>query len=205
MAISARKRMESLLSIIPGGRERREGLRVHTVLRVARVERADDVGLWRVRNLSDHGMMLETGIEVVPGEQLAVHLSDTISVSGRAVWCDSGRCGVEFDKPVDCAALLQDLHAEQRSPRFRPLRLPIATRAIAYCERGMHSVKIVNLSPSGASIEHDGCFTAGMSTMLCFENGEEHRGVVRWSEGGRAGLYLTEPFPCARLESANGF
>jgi len=205
MANSARTRMESLLSIIPGGRERRSGLRVHTVLRVARVERANDVGLWRVRNLSDHGMMLETGIEVVPGERLAIHLSDSISVAGRAVWCDGGRCGVEFDAPLDCAALLQGLHAEQRSPSFRPLRLPVATRAIAYCEKGLHSVKIVNLSPSGAAFEHDGCFTPGMNAMLLFENGEEHRGVVRWSEGGRAGLYLTEPFPCARLESANDF
>ena len=61
----------------------------------------------------------------------------------------------------------------------------------------------MNLSPYGAAIEHDGCFREGMSTMLLFENGEEHRGVVRWSDGGRAGLYLTEPFPCARLESAN--
>jgi len=205
MPISARNRMESLLSVIPGGRERRDKARVHTVLRVARVEHAGDVGLWRVRNLSDHGMMLETGIRVVPGEELGIHLSDRISVRGRAAWCAGGRCGVEFDSPVDCAAILHDLHAEQRSPSFRALRLPVATRAIAYCEKGLHSVKIVNLSPLGASFEHDGCFTPGMSAKLQFENGEEHRGVVRWSEDGRAGLRLDQPFASARLESAASF
>lgn len=205
MAISARKRMESLLSIVPGGRERRDGARIHTVLRVARVTRANDVGLWRVRNISDRGMMLETKVKVVPGESLSIHLSDAVAVAGKAIWWDGRYCGVELDEPIDCAATLERLHVEQRSPRFRPLRLPVAARATAYCERGLHMVKVVNLSPYGASFEHDGCFTPGMSTLLLFENGEEHRGVVRWSEGGRAGLYLTEPFPCARLESANGF
>lgn len=205
MAISARRRMESLLSIVPGGRERRDGLRIHTVLRVARVTRADDVGLWRVRNISDRGMMLETKVKVVPGEALSIHLSDNIAVEGKIVWWDGRYCGVALDAPIDCAATLERLHTEQRSPRFRPLRLPVETRATAYCEKGLHTVKVVNLSSYGAAFEHDGCFREGMSTMLLFENGEEHRGVVRWSEGGRAGLYLTEPFPCARLESANEF
>ena len=38
MAISPRKRMESLLSIVPGGRSGAMALRIHTVLRVARVD-----------------------------------------------------------------------------------------------------------------------------------------------------------------------
>jgi hypothetical protein len=42
-----------------------------------------------------------------------------------------------------------------------------------------------------------------MTAKLHFETGEDYRGVVRWSKDGRAGLFLTEPVPCARLESAN--
>jgi hypothetical protein len=187
---------------LPAGLERREDNRIHTVMRVAMVRREHDVGLWRVRNISDSGMMLMTQTPVTPGEALTIGLSDTVSIEGRAVWWDGERCGVVFDRPVDCAALLEALVAEQKTPRYRPPRLPVATRAIAYCDRGLHTVRIFNLSARGAGFAHDGCFRAGMAVKLHFDSGEEHRGVIRWSKDGRAGLYLLEPIACARLESA---
>jgi len=183
--------------------ERRESRRFHTVLRVAQVTREHDVGLWRVRNISDRGVMLAARVQVVPGERLAVNLSDTVSLEGRAVWWDGERCGVAFDRPIDCAALLGALVAGQKQQRYRPPRLNVATRAIAYCDKGLHSVRVYNLSHHGAAFSHDGCFRNGMTAKLHFETGDDYRGVVRWSEDGRAGLYLTDPIPCARLESAN--
>ncbi|MEA3014152.1 MAG: hypothetical protein QOD42_2697 [Sphingomonadales bacterium] len=186
----------------PSGLERREDSRVHTVMRVAMVRRDHDVGLWRVRNISNSGMMLTTQVPVVPGEALTVGLSDTVAIEGRAIWWDGERCGLVFDRPVDCAALLEGLVAEQKAPRYRPPRLPVATRAIAYCDKGLHTVRLFNLSQRGAGFAHDGCFCPGMAVKLHFDSGEEHRGVVRWSQDGRAGLYLVEPIACARLESA---
>ena len=38
--------------------DRRGSERYRTVCRIARVRRADDIGLWRVRNLSNDGLML---------------------------------------------------------------------------------------------------------------------------------------------------
>jgi hypothetical protein len=190
-------------SKLPVSLERREGTRFHTVLRVARVTREHDVGLWRVRNISDRGMMLGTRVQVIPGEHLQVNLSDSVSVNGRAIWWDGDRCGVAFDEPVDCAAMLEALVTEQKSARYRPPRLNVATRAIAYCDKGLHTVRVYNMSHHGAAFTHDGCFRAGMSAKLHFETGEDYRGVVRWSSEGKAGLYLTEPIACARLESAN--
>jgi hypothetical protein len=183
--------------------ERREDTRYHTVLRVAQVTREHDVGLWRVRNISDRGIMLATHVQVIPGERLTMNLSDTVSVEGRAVWWDGERCGVAFDTPIDCATILEGLVAEQKSARYRPPRLSVATRAIAYCDKGLHTVRVYNMSHHGAAFIHDGCFRAGMTAKLHFETGEDYRGVVRWSKEGRAGLFLTEPISCARLESAN--
>jgi hypothetical protein len=182
--------------------ERRGEIRIHTVMRVAMVRRDHDVGLWRVRNISDSGMMLMTQVPVTPGEKLTIGLSESIALEARAVWWDGERCGVSFDRPVDCAAMLEALVAEQKAPRYRPPRLPVATRAIAYCDKGLHTVRLFNLSQRGAGFSHDGCFRAGMAVKLHFDSGEEHRGVVRWSQDGRAGLYLVEPIACARLESA---
>ena len=183
--------------------ERREGTRFHTVLRVAQVVRAHDTGLWRVRNISDRGIMLATKVQVVPGECLTVNLSDNVSIEGRAVWWDGERCGVAFDEPIDCAAVLEGLVAERQAAGYRPPRLEVATRAIAWCDKGMHTVRVYNLSHHGAAFTHDGCFREGMAAKLHFETGDDYRGVVRWSTDGRAGLFLTEPIPGAKLESAN--
>ena len=183
--------------------ERRDSTRLHTVLRVAQVIREHDVGLWRVCNISDGGMMLATQVQVVPGERLTVNLSDSVSLAGRAIWWDGERCGVAFEEPIDCAAMLSGLVMAQKSARYRPPRLPVATRAIAYCDKGLHTVRVYNLSHHGAAFTHDGCFRAGMTTKLHFETGDDYRGVVRWSENGRAGLFLTDPMPSAKLESAN--
>ena len=183
--------------------ERRESTRFHTVLRVAQIVREHDVGLWRVRNISDKGMMLTTHVQVVPGERLEVNLSDTISVEGRAVWWDGERCGVAFERPIDCAGLLESLVAEQKGSRYRAPRLNVATRAIAYCDKCLHTVRVYNMSHHGAAFTHDGCFREGMTAKLHFETGEDYRGVVRWSQDGKAGLYLTEPISSPLLESAN--
>jgi hypothetical protein len=188
---------------IDTGHERRESSRFHTVLRVAQVTRPHDTGLWRVRNISDGGIMLNSHVQVLPGEKLVVHLSESVAVEGRAVWWDGERCGVAFDEPIDCASLLESLVAEQKQKRYRPPRLNVATRAIAYCDKGLHSVRVYNLSHRGAAFVHDGCFRAGMAAKLHFETGEEDRGIGRWSEEGRAGLFLTDPIPGPRLESAN--
>ena len=202
MQIRRTGRAPHLPPALPAALERRDGRRIHTVLRVARVGRAHDAGLWRVRNISDGGMMMAASVPVTPGERLSVSLSDSVTLDAEVAWWDGARCGVAFDRPIDCAALLHDLVAEQRLPFYRPPRLPVSTRAIVYCEKGLHSVRLSNLSQHGAGFAHDGRVAPGMQAMLLFEDGDEHRGVVRWSHDGRAGMYLVEPFPCARLESA---
>jgi hypothetical protein len=202
MLIRHTDRAPRLPAGLPAALERRDGRRIHTVLRVARVARVHDAGLWRVRNISDGGMMMMASVPVTPGERLAVTLSDSVTLDAQVAWWDGARCGVAFDRPVDCSALLHDLVAEQRRPFYRPPRLPVSSRAIVYCEKGLHSVRLRNLSQHGAGFSHDGRLTPGMRAKLLFEDGDEHRGVVRWSHDGCAGMYLVEPIPCARLESA---
>ena len=186
----------------PVAEERRQKCRFYTVMRVARVRREQDAGLWRVRNISDEGMMLATGVPVTPGEPLEIALSERVTINGKAAWWDGRRCGVVFDEPIDCAATLKGLVAQQRSKAFRQPRLPVETRAVICCERGLHAVRLHDLSQNGAGFTHDGCFREGMNVRLLFENGEKHRGVVRWTKGDRAGLYLYEPLTCEALESA---
>jgi hypothetical protein len=189
----------------PEEAERRSSPRFRTIFRVAQVTRAHVVGLWRIRNISDEGLMLLTAVRVRVGEQFSIALSDQVTLAATAMWWDGERCGVAFDEPIDCAALLGGLAEAQKGPGHRPLRLPVNTRALAYCERGLHTVHLHDISQHGAGFAHDGCFHPGMATKLHFETGDEYRGVVRWNQGGRAGMFLVEPIPCEKLESALRF
>src|SRR4029077_9746640 len=118
---------------MPKDGERRASPRYRTIFRVALVTRAHDVGLWRIRNISDEGMMLLTAVPVQEGEKISIALSDRVSLSATVRWWDGYSCGVLFHEPIDCAALLEALAEEQRGAAHRPLRLPVSTRALAYC------------------------------------------------------------------------
>jgi hypothetical protein len=190
---------------MPEDAERRAAPRFRTIYRVAQVTRAHDVGLWRMRNISDEGMMLLTSVPVRVGEKLTLKLSDQVTLAATALWWDGERCGVAFDEVIDCAALLESLSDEHKSPQHRPMRLPVNTRALAYSDRGLHTVHLFDISQHGAGVTHDGCFHPGMTTKLHFETGDEYRGVVRWNHDGKAGIFLVEPIPSEKLESALRF
>lgn len=181
--------------------DRRADHRFRTVYRTAKVGCAGDYALWRVRNISDRGIMLETDRAVDPGERLEIALSETMLVEARVVWAANGRCGAVFREPIDCPMLLQELAAERRKLGYRAPRLPVIAQATATNEHGAARVEVFNLSQYGVGFAHDGRFHPGMAVKLKVAGAPERRGVVRWSRDGRAGLFLTEPYSCTDLHS----
>lgn len=185
--------------------ERRGGDRHCTVYRLARIEREGDAGLWRVRNISDHGMMLATTVAVDPGEQLQIALSEQVVLTGKVVWAREGRCGVEFGEAVDAVAILRRLAAERQSGDYRPPRLSVHGPAIAVMNKIEYSVEIENLSQNGAGLLHKGELEAGAPLELILGGNVRRSGVVRWSRDGRAGIWFAPPLEPADLESIRRF
>ena len=185
--------------------DRRGADRYRTVWRIAKVIRNGDAGLWRVRNMSDNGMMLAADVPIAVGERLEIALSDTVTLRGEVVWSDEGRCGVAFDKEVDVADVLKQLAAEQRAIGYRQPRLPVQTQAQAVTDEGTGSIELVDLSQHGAGFLHDGHFEVGKELDLILAGGVKRRAIVRWSRGGRGGLWLTQPLDRADLESIQRF
>lgn len=179
--------------------DRRADERFRTVYRTAKIEHGGEYALWRVRNISDRGIMLEADQSVSAGERLDIALSETVLIEARVVWAANGRCGAVFRRPIDCPALLQELAIERRRLGYRAPRLPVIARAIASNEHGPATVEVFNLSQYGVGFAHDGRFHAGMTVKIRVAGGPERRGVVRWSKEGRAGLFLTEPYSCRDL------
>lgn len=185
--------------------DRRGADRYRTVWRIAKVKRDGDFGLWRVRNISDRGMMLAAEVPIAVGERLEIALSDAVVIRGHVVWSDNGRCGVAFDEEVDVAGVLKQLAAEQRAGDYRQPRLPVRTQAQVTTGEGTSQIELVDLSQNGAGFIHDGHWEVGRELELELAGGIKRKAIVRWSRNGRGGLWLTQPLDRADLESIRRF
>ncbi len=181
---------------------RRGSERYRTVCRIARVERADDVGLWRVRNISNEGLMLAADTPARVGETLHISLSETTTLRGTIIWAERGRCGVAFDGPIDAAAVLRGLADEQRADGYRALRLPVEVSAIVALRDDARPIDLVDISQHGAGFRYDRVLDPGVEVDLILPGGElRRRALVRWSQGQRGGFWFTQQLDRADLES----
>jgi hypothetical protein len=188
-----------------GGEERRTGERYRSVWRIAKITRADDIGLWRVRNISSRGMMLATDVSVAVGEALTIELSETVLMEGQIVWAKEGRCGVSFAEPVDVSSILKTLADEQKEQGYRQLRLPYQHEAEIYVDGQTYQIQLTNLSQSGVGFIFDGSLEIGKPLGLKMPDQVRRTAVVRWIRGDQGGLWLTEPLGRADLESIKMF
>jgi len=182
--------------------ERRVSARIRTVCFDVRINRGGHVGLYRVRNISDAGMMLATRARLEVGERLLIELAEPFAIEGKVSWSEGARCGLEFARPIDCAAMLK-AQAERRRDDRRGGRLRLATTrlATAYTEHGIRAVKVTNVSHRGMGLAHDGNLGTDMLLKLIVESGVEREARVRWSRDGRAGIQLLEALTCPELDS----
>ena len=181
--------------------DRRASHRVRTIYRVAHVEGPDDEGLARVRNISDGGIKLETGLAVKLGDYVRVSLSDTLALTGCVVWISGRECGLKFDEAVDSFGLLRQLAEEARSESARAIRLPAR---VPITVEGLHQpigTQAVDISQSGIKIEDGGHFTPGLRLKIKMPSGIEKAGVVRWAKNNFAGVMLIEQFSVEELSS----
>src|SRR3546814_5257652 len=65
---------------IAASTDRRDGDRYRTVWRIAKVMRNGDAGLWRVRHISDRGLMVAADVPIPVGEKLEVALFGTVAL-----------------------------------------------------------------------------------------------------------------------------
>jgi hypothetical protein len=181
--------------------DRRASPRLRTVCFDVMVERRGAAGLFRVRNISDTGLMLNTHLPLAVGEAVTIVLADQVAVQGSVIWCNERCCGVQFDHAIDSAALLQAeavwKHGDRRGGALRLAAMRLAT---SYGDNGIRAVKVTDASHRGLGLAHDGTLEPGMELKLTVDNGIERTAMVRWSRDGRAGVRLLEPLSCEELE-----
>jgi hypothetical protein len=184
--------------------DRRSTPRFRAVCFDVKVVRGENAGLFRARNISDTGIKLDTHWRLAAGERVLIKLSESLAIHGAISWSEGGQCGVEFDRPIDCAAMLRAGAELKRDDRRGALRLETMARATCYGENGIRAVRITDVSHLGMGLAHDGSLAAGMPLKLVAENGIVRAGAVRWASAGRAGVRLDERLSSEELERVGG-
>lgn len=184
--------------------DRRGASRFHTVCFNVTVERSSGAGLFRARNISDSGLMVHTHEALTIGEPVVVNLSERLAIEGTVLWQNERCCGIRFEQPIDCLALLRKEAEQKRSDRRSSVRLTAARMATTYAENGIRPVRVVDVSHRGMGLAHDGTLARDMLIRLFLETGVEREARVRWSRGGQAGIRLLEPLSCGELARVTG-
>ena len=89
----------------------------HRVLRSARVTLGDETAEVRIRDLSTYGVMIDNvdlPAEAI-GHLMRVELGDGETVTASIRWCEDGRAGLQFERPVDVDRLTQSAAAPRRT------------------------------------------------------------------------------------------
>lgn len=193
--------LEAAVGVEDDHPDRRNGVRLRTVYRVARAYAREDEGLARVVNISDHGMMLSLKLDVMIGDAVTIDLSEACSLTGTVVWRHLDQCGLKLTAPIDSVALLSRLKAEQRAPGARQLRLKLDKKVVITTELGMQIVRLRDISQRGAKIVHDGRLRAGMAINVRITPTITCHGIVRWSLDGLAGMEFEETLSVIDLGS----
>lgn len=186
-------------------KERRLAGRTRTVFRVARILSNDDQGLALLRNISDNGLSLSLAMPVEVGNHVRAQLTDTLELDGVVVWAADGACGLELTGAIDSAAVLNSVAEQARQGKLRPHRLQIHALATVRSEAGLQAARIENISQTGLCLQAQTAFAPGLQVKVLTASGIERQGVVRWTDGCRAGVRLLDPISVGALGSSRIF
>lgn len=182
--------------------ERRMAERTYTVFRVARLILPEGDQLGIVRNLSEHGVMLELHAQIDLGKSVTLDLGEGHRLKGEVRWRNAAMVGLRFIEPIDVARVLDkhvtDLESVDgkvpRLPRIRtdsPAEITHATRS--------SSARLVNISIGGACVETHSAIAPRDQIALTIPSLPTKVGTVRWRRGNLAGVVFDRPMSVQTL------
>ena len=177
-------------------------------------------------NLSGGGAMIEADISPRLWDRVDLYLGEGSPIECAVRWLRGGRIGLEFahETHLECApeqrdALLLDVirrsfpdlaapvpmvepkaAAEPAAPSRRgDVRHPLIWNGSILWRHDVHTVRLRNVSASGALIDAQVDFPAGVELMLDLGDSGQYFATVGWSRSGQAGLVFKCPFDLSVL------
>ncbi len=173
--------------------ERRSGNRHISVFRVGRL--IDDGGdqICVIRNISSGGVMIEANRIPPAGSRVFIETRSDRRLAAMIRWGREREAGVQFDTPIDVAAMLREerpsiLRNQPRAPRFvRPGKVKIIGTVETV------EGEITNISISGLGIRSPVRFARDEPVIVSVDGLGAARAVVRWWENGEIGVRFQSP------------
>ena len=188
--------LKSTVDVSTGDQRSEE--RTATVFRPVIIETDEFAGFCLVRNLSPNGMRGRVYTSFAEGLVISVRFSPEILVQGTLIWCKDEHVGVHFDEPIDVAHVLSDLAKKlvdgkiNRAPRLQiecSAELCIGDRTLA--------IQVQDISQRG--IKAAASFIRPGDEVQVRLKGLERKAIVRWTQGGAAGLNFIRPLSFEEL------
>lgn len=182
-------------------------------------------------NLSVGGAMIRADIKPRLWDRVDLILGEGGALECAVRWLRGARIGLEFahETRIDCApeardALLLDVirrsfpHAAALPAREEPAAEPVAApteptrrgdqrhpliwNGEIFWQHDSHTVRLRNISASGALIDTQVAFPEGAELMLNLGEDRQLFATVSWSRGGQAGLLFKQKFNLSKLAAA---
>jgi hypothetical protein len=179
--------------------ERRRQSRHLTILRVGALIGPNGRELCLIRNISAGGLMAHVYSHHAPGASVAVELKSNQAVPGVVVWADESNVGIEFEAQIDVEEMLSSQAVLDNGWRPRLPRVEVDRLATLRCGARLYGVNTRDISQGGVKIEIDQPFEVGREVVLTMEKFRPVTGVVRWCQGGLAGIAFNHLIPFHEL------
>lgn len=132
--------------------ELRSERRLITLLRTGKLHLGSRETICRLRNVSNHGFMVDVCPAPRPGDPVELELHEGRRLGARVVWSRSEQIGAEFDRPQDVAELVGPAAAAARL-RARAVRIrPEGAFANIVCDGNVLAASVLNISQTGVAL-----------------------------------------------------
>jgi len=175
--------------------DRRRDPRHLTILRVGALVCEGGRELCLIRNISAGGVMAHVYSRRVEGQRVAVELKSNQRIDGEVAWVSGSNVGIQFDKPVDVTEMLSSQTMLDSGWRPRLPRVEVDRLATLRCGACVYGVNTRDISQGGVKIETDQPLELGAAVVLTLDKFRPLHGVVRWSDGGLAGIAFNQLIP----------
>jgi PilZ domain-containing protein len=179
--------------------ERRRATRHLTILRVGALIGANGRELCLIRNISAGGLMAHVYSHHVLGAAVTIELKSNQPVPGTVVWADESNLGIEFYTAIDVEEMLSSHSGLESGWRPRLPRVEVDRLATLRCGARLYGVNTRDISQGGVKVETDQPLEVGREIVLTMEKFRPVAGVVRWCQGGLAGIAFNHLIPFHEL------
>jgi len=179
--------------------DRRAGNRTTSIYRPALIETEDFAGFCLIRNISPGGMMGSVYADFPAEQPVRVQFHPEYMIAGAIAWSQDKRIGIRFDAEIDVDQVLRELGSKEIAGKLnRAPRLPIHCEGELVIENRVLPMTLQDISQRGIKANVSSIYS-GDEVVVRLNGLEPHKAIVRWTQGGAAGLNFIMPLGFEQL------